>query len=96
MGLRSDFPQKFISISVFLLFVTCALPIPADSSSPTGAANVAGLEPSPGSQLPPVQPQAAPQNTQGITTNTNTNDTANFSDVSLLSSSSYIDRVLSM
>jgi hypothetical protein len=98
MGLRSDFPRKFIFISVFLSFVlTCALPIPAvSSSSPTGGADIAGLDPSLGSQLPPVQPQAAPQNTQGVTANTNTNDTANFGDVSLLSSSSYIDSIGSL
>jgi hypothetical protein len=98
MGVRSDFPREFMPISVLLLFIlTCALPSPAvSSSSPAGGANIAGLDPLPGSQLPPVQPQAAPQNTQGVTANTNTNDTANFSDFSLLSSSSYIDSIGSL
>lgn len=51
MGMRSEFPRKFIPIS--------------------------------GSQQPPVQQQAVPQNTQGVTTNTNTSDTANTRDVRL-------------
>src|SRR5918994_1712666 len=90
MGMRGNFPLKFIPFSVLLLFVLIwSLPITAVSSpSPTGGTGIAELDSSSGPQEPPVQQQAVPQNAQGTT--------SNIGDVNLLSSSSYVDSIGSL
>jgi hypothetical protein len=95
--MRSDFPRKFLPISVLLLLLlTCSLPITTVSSPSTGGTTIAGLDSAPVSQQPQAQQQGVPQNTQGVITNTNTSNTANTRDVNLISSSSYVDSIGSL
>ena len=95
MGVRNDFPRKFITVSILLLLLlTCSLPITAVSSPSAGGTTIAGLDSAPVSQQSQVQQQAVPQNTQGVTTNTS--NTTNFRDINLLSSSSYVDSIGSL